>query len=43
MRWSTDRVDYVVPSDKVVMRMTAGRENPQFNMGLTPVGGRVYL
>jgi len=39
MWWCIDRVDYVVPSDKVVMRMTAGRENPQFNVGLTPLGG----
>ena len=39
MRWRTDRVDYVVPSYKVVMRMTAGRENPQFNVDITPLGG----
>jgi len=33
MRCSIDRVDYIVASDKVVIRMTAGRENPQFNTG----------
>lgn len=40
VRWSINTVDYVVPSDKVVNRMTAGRENPQFNVGLTPLEGR---
>jgi hypothetical protein len=36
---SFNTVDYVVPSDKLVMRMTSERENPQFNVGLTPFEG----
>jgi len=43
MRCSIDRVDYVVPSYKGVIRMTAGRENPQFNVDLTPLGSGLYL
>jgi hypothetical protein len=41
MRCSTHGVAYVVPSDGVVMRMAAATENLQFNVGLTPLGGRL--